>query len=179
GVGIFAALAAVGLLAVLIYTVAPLRKSAKKGFSAVFGNSRLVRSISSARFSASMAMTLKSGLDIDESLELALKFAPNKQTAAKIENARAAIAEGATFNEAVLATQILSPLHCRMLALSFKTGTTDEIMERIAEKSEEEAGVAIAALVGRIEPTMAFIVAALIGVVLLSVMFPLLAVIGA
>jgi type IV pilus assembly protein PilC len=65
-----------------------------------------------------------------------------------------------------------------MLALSFKTGSTDDIMELIAEKSEEEAAVAIERLIGRIEPAMAFVMSLLIGLVLLSVMFPLLAVMG-
>jgi type IV pilus assembly protein PilC len=123
-----------------------------------------------------MAMTLKSGLDIDESLELALTFAKNKKTADKISRCRAAVAEGKTFNDAVLETRILSPIHCRMLALSFKTGSTDEIMELIAEKSDEEAVASIEKLIGRIEPAMAFVMSLLIGLVLLSVMFPLLAV---
>jgi len=137
-----------------------------------------MQSLLAARFSASMAMTLKSGLDIDESLELALTFATNKQSAEKISQCRQAVSAGRTFNDAVLETRILSPVYCRMLALSFKTGSTDEIMELIAEKSEEEAAVSIETLIGRIEPAMAFIMSLLIGLVLLSVMFPLLAVMG-
>jgi type IV pilus assembly protein PilC len=112
-------------------------------------------------------------------LELALAFAPNAQTAEKISNCRKAVAGGSTFNDAVLETRILSPVHCRMLALSFKTGSTDEIMELIAEKSEEEAIIGIETLIGRIEPAMAFVMSFLIGLVLLSVMFPLLAIMGA
>jgi type IV pilus assembly protein PilC len=176
--GIAFGVAGVVAFAILVMSVCGLREGLKSVAAQVFGNSALFTSLAEARFSASMAMTLKSGLDIDESLELALKFAPNKRVAEKIETCRASVAEGKTFNDAVLETRILSPLHCRMLALSFKTGTTDEIMELIAEKSEENAGNAIASLVGKIEPAMAFVVSVLIGLVLLSVMFPLLAVMG-
>jgi type IV pilus assembly protein PilC len=172
---IFVGLAAIILLVLLTCKVPALRESAKSTFTQLFGNSRLIQSLSAARFSASMAMTLKSGLDIDESLELAQTFAKNKRVYHKIAKCREAVAEGATFNDAVLQTQILSPIHCRMLALSFKTGSTDEIMELIAEKSDEEAAIAIEKLVGRIEPAMAFVMSLLIGLVLLSVMFPLLA----
>jgi type IV pilus assembly protein PilC len=51
-------------------------------------------------------------------------------------------------------------------------------MELIAEKSDEEAALALEKLIGRIEPVMALIMSVLIGLVLLSVMFPLLAVMG-
>jgi len=162
----------------ITYKTDALRECTKRTFSRLFSNSKLMRSLLTARFTASMAMTLKSGIDIDESLELALTFAPNKQAAEKIRQCRQAVSEGRTFNDAVLETQILSPIYCRMLALSFKTGSTDDIMELIAEKSEEEASVSIETLIGRIEPAMAFIMALLIGLVLLSVMFPLLAVMG-
>jgi type IV pilus assembly protein PilC len=178
-VGFFAGLAAVVVLAVVCYKVTAVREKFKGAFSQMFGGTRLLRSLSAARFSASMAMTLKSGLDLDESLELAQSFAKNKQAYNKIEACRNAVAAGRTFNDAVLETAILSPVHCRMLALSFKTGSTDEIMELIAEKSDEEAAVAIETLIGRIEPAMAFIMSLLIGLVLLSVMFPLLAVMRA
>ncbi|MCL1831527.1 MAG: type II secretion system F family protein [Oscillospiraceae bacterium] len=176
---ILAVIAAIAIVIFVTYKVGALRNAFKSAFSHLFGNTRLLRSLSAARFSSSMSMTLKSGLDIDESLELALAFAQNRQTADKINECRRVIASGRTFNDAVLETRILSPIHCRMLALSFKTGSTDEIMEVIAEKSDEEATLAIEMLIGRIEPAMAFIMSLLIGLVLLSVMFPLLAVMSA
>jgi type IV pilus assembly protein PilC len=171
--------AAIVILVFITYKVDSMREGIKRVLSGLFGNSRIVKSLLTARFTASMAMTLKSGLDIDQSLELALTFAPNKQARQKIAQCKQAVSDGKTFNDAVLEAQILSPIYCRMLALSFKTGSTDEIMELIAEKSEDEAAVSIETLIGKIEPTMAFIMALLIGLVLLSVMFPLLAVMGA
>jgi type IV pilus assembly protein PilC len=167
------------LLIFVIYKTDKLREAVKGTFAVMFENSKLMQNLLAARFSASMAMTLKSGLDIDESLELAMSFAPNKQSAEKIARLRDDVSQGKTFNEAVLETRILSPVYCRMLALSFKTGSTDEIMELIAQRSEEEAAVSIETLIGRIEPAMAFIMSVMIGAVLLSVMFPLLAVMGA
>jgi type IV pilus assembly protein PilC len=177
----FVILIIAGLLAVLIfiiYKTDALRECTKRMFSRMLKKSQLMQSLMTARFTASMAMTLKSGLDIDQSLELAHTFALNEQTAKKIAQCKQAVSDGMTFNDAVLEAQILSPIYCRMLALSFKTGSTDEIMELIAEKSEDDASVSIETLIGRIEPAMAFVMAILIGLVLLSVMFPLLAVMG-
>lgn len=175
---ILTVLAAIILIVFLIYKAEPMREGVKGLFSRIFKNSQLIRTLLTARFSASMAMTLRSGLDIDESLLLALTFAPNKQAAGKINQCRQAVAEGKTFNDAVMQSRILSPIYCRMLALSFKTGSTDEIMELIAKRSEEDVDISIDTLVGRIEPAMAFVMALLIGLVLLSVMFPLLAIMG-
>jgi len=163
----------------IIYKAEKLRKAFKRFFSRIMKKSRLMSSLIAARFTASMSMTLKSGMDIDQSLDMAIMFAPNKETSEKINLCKKAVADGKSFNDAVLDTKILSPLYCRMLALSFKTGSTDDIMELIAEKSEEEVGISIETLVGRIEPVMTVIMALLIGLVLLSVMFPLLAVMGA
>jgi len=176
---ILAIIAAIALIIFITYKIEPLRAFKKGLFASVFKNSRLMSALLAARFTASMAMTLKSGMDIDQSLDMALAFAPNKQTVEKIEDCKKAVLGGKSFNDAVLDSKILSPLYCRMLALSFKTGSTDEIMELIAAKSEEEVGTSIEVLVGRIEPVMTVIMSLLIGLVLLSVMFPLLAVMGA
>ncbi|MCL2638849.1 MAG: type II secretion system F family protein [Oscillospiraceae bacterium] len=175
---ILSAAALIVISAFITYKIPSWRKCAKRAFSFLFKNTRLMKSLLTARFSASMAMTLKSGLDIDQSLTLAIMFAPSLHDAEKIFLCRKAVNEGQTFNDAVLKTNILSPLYCRMLALSFKTGSTDEIMELIAERSEEEVAASIDSLIGKIEPAMAFIMSALIGLVLLSVMFPLLAIMG-
>jgi type IV pilus assembly protein PilC len=175
---ILAVIAVIVVLGFVAYKVDSLREGVKSVFAGIFTGSKLMKSLLAARFSASMAMTLKSGLDIDQSLELAYAFATNKQAAAKIAQCKRVVAQGRTFNEAVLESEILSPVYCRMLALSFKTGSADEIMELIAEKSEDEATVCIETLIGRIEPALAFIMSLLIGLVLLSVMFPLLAVIN-
>ncbi|MCL2633362.1 MAG: type II secretion system F family protein [Oscillospiraceae bacterium] len=175
---ILAVAALIIIASFVIYMTDNLRNSFKRGLAYLLRNSKLMNSIMAARFTSSMAMTLKSGLDIDESLSLALAFAPDKQTAEKINQCKVIVAEGNTFNDAVLTTRILSPLYCRMLALSFKTGSTDEIMELIAEKSEDDVAVNIETLIGRIEPIMAAVMSLFIGLVLLSVMFPLLAVMG-
>ncbi|GHU46483.1 hypothetical protein FACS1894120_3390 [Clostridia bacterium] len=151
----------------------------RAAFSEIMKNSKLSKSLAASRFSSSMAMTLQSGLDIDESLNLTMAFAQTGAMRNKIQRCRDLIMSGKPFNDAVLSSNILSPLYCRMLSLSFKTGNTDEIMSLIAQRSEDDTNEEIEVLIGRIEPVMVAVMSVLVGLVLLSVMFPLLSVMNA
>ena len=176
---IFAAIIVIAAIAAFCVFNTKVHTRIMAFFAEITKNTKLSKSLSAARFSSSMAMTLASGLDIDESLELSRVFADNSVIRDKIALCRSLITSGKAFNDAVFEAKILAPLYCRMLAISFKTGDTDTVMSMIAKRSEEDANDEIEILVGRIEPIMVGIMAVLVGVVLLSVMFPLLSVMSA
>lgn len=177
--GIFGVIIAAAAVIGLLLAGKKTNAAVKAAVSEIMKNSKLSKSLAASRFSSSMAMTLQSGLDIDESLNLTQAFAQTNAMRKKIQVCRDHIMDGKPFNEAVLASRILSPLYCRMLSLSFKTGNTDEIMSLIAQRSEDDTNEEIEVLINRIEPVMVAVMSVLVGLVLLSVMFPLLSVMNA
>ena len=63
---------------------------------------------------------------------------------------------------------------CRLLELGLRSGSGDSAMEQIARQLSEESEMALEETVGRVEPTLVVITSVLVGLILLSVMLPLM-----
>ena len=135
--------------------------------------------VATARFASIMAMTLRGGLDIDDSLAMTERITAGTGIDKKVAAVRAAIASGKTFQEAMDKGGILSAVHRRTLAIGVRTGSADDAMEEVAERCDDEATDAVESVVGKVEPTLVIIMCVIVGVVLLSVMLPLMGVMSA
>ena len=63
---------------------------------------------------------------------------------------------------------------CRMLALGQRSGAGDTAMEEVARRLDQESAEALERKVGQVEPALVLATSLLVGVILLSVMLPLL-----
>lgn len=79
-----------------------------------------------------------------------------------------------TFREALAKAQIFSNLYSRMIAVGFRSGSIDTVMKRIASHYEEETDKQLARIVSIIEPTLVIILSLIVGIILLSVLLPLM-----
>ena len=149
----------------LIYRVfAPLRRMNQKLYA--------------SRFAANMAMMLNSGYPLDESLELITGIINDEEIRSRINQCREYMQEGKSFPEAVEQIGIFDKLHCRMIRVGFQAGQTDRVMSKLAIIYEEEMDDAINRIVSIIEPSLVALMSVIIGAILLSVMLPLLSVMG-
>ena len=145
---------------------------------AVFQGRKLRKQMSSSKFASAMSMTLSSGMDIDESLEMSKKLCDN-ETINKIKKCQALMKSGETFDKAVQKTAILDPLSSRKLTISFHTGKTDEALKKIANDYTEKVNNSVDEKISRVEPALVIIMSLLVGFVLFSVMIPMLSIITA
>jgi type IV pilus assembly protein PilC len=67
-------------------------------------------------------------------------------------------------------------MEARMLVLGFKSGNLDNVMERIAADYEAQTDERLDNLISVIEPTMVAVLCVIVGMIILSAMLPLLAV---
>ena len=131
-----------------------------------------------SRFSANMAMMLNSGYPLDESLELINAVITEPEIHKKIDQCRTYMQEGQSFPEAIEQIGIFEKLHCRMIKVGFQAGQTDRVMQKLSVIYEEEMDDAINRIVAIIEPSLVALMSIIIGAILLSVMLPLLSVMG-
>jgi len=144
--------------------IAPLRRTEDK--------------ISASRFASVMAMMLRSGFPLGESLKLIGGVMGGKALAGKVEEARRSMEEGTSFPDAMEKLGLFEPLHCRMIRMGFQAGQTDVVMARLAQIYEDEVDDAITHTVAVIEPTLVALMSIIIGAILLAVMLPLLSLMG-
>ena len=121
-----------------------------------------------------MFLTLSSGLDIDQSLTMTSKMVDNTELQEKIKKCQAALEEGESFSHAVTRSELFSGVYARMIAVGFKTGNVDEVMRKVADQYEEEVDNRIEKLIAVLEPSLVVALSIIVGVILLSVMLPLM-----
>ena len=136
----------------------------------------LSRKIACSRFASGMHLALGSGLDVDQSLEMAARLVEHPEVHAQIEEIRRLTAEGSGFTEAVTETGIFSGVYERMLSIGYRAGALDDVMGRISERCDEEIEARMNILTSRLEPTLVAILSIVVGMILLSVMLPLMSV---
>ena len=102
-----------------------------------------------------------------------------KEMDEKLASCRAGIAEGQSPADALSESGLFSNRDCRLLKLSERTGSLPETLETLAARQEEESLRKIDRLVGAIEPAIVVITSVLAGVILISVMLPLMGLLSA
>lgn len=167
--------------AVLLYAGwTPFREWCGGFWQKRFGDRGFSRKFNNARFARAMAMGLGSGLPLEEALELSrllLSDIPGAVKRCKI--CAEGLRRGDSLADAMAAAGLLSRADCRMLTVGLKGGNSDRVMEEIADRLMADANEALDTAISRVEPAMVLSASALVGVILLSVMLPLMNIMSA
>ncbi len=126
-----------------------------------------------SKFTSGMSIALSSGLDVSQSMEMAKEFIDHKQLKAKITEAEKML-EDHDLATSLIQTNIVSGMYARLLKIGNKTGHTDQIMKEIADRYDQETNEGITRFISIIEPTLVAVLSILVGIILLSVMLPLI-----
>ncbi len=140
----------------------------------LFQGRGLSMSIAASRFANCMYLALSSGLDTDRSLEMAEKLIDNPYMLAKINDCKKHIRNGEPFIKSLLLSGIFSKVYSSMMTIGFKTGSMDDIMQKISEAYEEETDEKLRHFISILEPTLIVILSFFIGLILISFLLPLL-----
>ncbi len=163
---------------VIVYNLLSKTEKGKEVFTQLFSNFFLTKSFYNqmvcGRFASGMALTLSSGMDTYQSLDLVRRLVDQKNMQEKIDVCKMEIQNGAGFAEALLKGQIFSNLYSRMLAIGVKTGSVDVVMTKIAINFEKENDKKIQSFISILEPTLVIILSLTVGLILMSVILPLL-----
>lgn len=167
-------LAAVIILALIIYAIPPARSALGRAYRRRWGGRGLFGEALTARFASAMSTAIASGLGTEEAVDLAGKVVSGvKSVDEGLETSKEMLKNGARLENALSASGVFSARDSRLLSLAVRTGTADTVMADIARRSEQCALEDIDEKLSRIEPTLVVIISVVVGAVLLSVMLPL------
>lgn len=131
-------------------------------------------SVASSRFANGIALTMSSGMDTYSSLELVSELVDNEEMKKKVLGCRDALERGDNFAEALADSGIFNKLYSRMVAVGFRTGSIDNVMNKIATRYEKEIDQKLHRIISILEPTLVIILSLIVGMILLSVILPLM-----
>ena len=150
----------------------------ERGVGLVKKKSRIALAVANRRFTSVLALTLHSGLELERGLDLAAELAENAAVQERIETCKEMLEEGQSYYDAMKATGLFSGFHVQMIKTGDRSGHLGRVMEDISRDYEQEADNAIDNVIARFEPTMVAVLAVAVGLVLLSVMLPLVGVLS-
>lgn len=130
--------------------------------------------IAASRFASGMSLCLSSGLTIERSMELVTNLNDDAHFAEKLDKCMEQVREGAELTSALHAASIFTGIYSRMLSIGSKTGNIDSVMNEIAERYEEELDTRMNNALAVLEPTLVIALSIVVGIILLSVMLPLM-----
>ena len=167
------------LFALVIYVIALNKTSwGKNHRNLILYKSRRFKSIHSkiatSRFASAMAMTLSSGMDVMQALDVSGRIVEAPEFTAKVEKCKDSFAETMDIGKAFSLSGIFGGLYGRMAILGAKTGNMETVLEKVATTYQEEADEEINDLIAVVEPTLVIVLSVIVGIILLSVMLPLL-----
>lgn len=177
--GQFLAASAGWVLGALIVLGVMLYVFWRRGKLTLFQNTALSGQIAASRFAAALALLLGSGFDTEAALTEAAALTGRASIGDAAAQMLKRMQAGATLSQTLADSGLFSAFYLRMLRVGEHTGRTDKMLSEIAARMTADSGARIDRLIARIEPTIVIALSCTAGLILLSVMLPLLGVLSA
>lgn len=173
--------AALIIVAILLAAAALYFGRSRKGrrqFRAMAIHIPFIRSfmekLTACRFAGGMSLTLSSGMSPEECFMLTSDLVEEENFARKLHLCQKAIENGQELSEAFTEAGVFTGLYARMASIGDRTGALDEVMREIADRYQEEIDLRFTGIITALEPAMVIVLSLIVGMILLSVMLPLM-----
>jgi type IV pilus assembly protein PilC len=133
----------------------------------------VVRKVTMARFSRTLATLVAAGVDIITSLEITGQTAGNWVVEDALANVRQKVHEGIPIAQPLVESSVFPPMVSQMVKIGEETGELEKMLGKIADFYEDEVDAAINALTSIIEPIMMLFVGAVVGVIIIAMYLPM------
>lgn len=133
----------------------------------------IVQKATLARFARSFALALKSGVPIEQALQVVALTVDNQHIGQKVEAMRDSVARGESILRAATGTGVFTPVVLQMIGVGEETGAVDELLDEIAQLYDNEVQYELKALAQKIEPILIVFLGVMVLVLALGVFLPL------
>jgi MSHA biogenesis protein MshG len=133
---------------------------------------KIVSKSALARLARSLALSLKSGVPVEQALGVVSQCVGNSHVAAKVEQMRQAVARGESILRAAAASGVFTPMVLQMVAVGEETGAIDELLDEVADLYTNEVQYELKTLGQQIEPILIIFLGAVVLVLALGVFLP-------
>ena len=137
----------------------------------VFGP--LFRKVALSRFSRTFATLIKSGVPILGALEIVSETAGNRIISDVVDNAKENVRQGHTLAEPLMESKVFPPMVTRMVQIGEKSGSLEQLLEKISDFYDDQVSAAVKTLTSMIEPIMIGVMGFLVGGIVLAVFLPI------
>jgi type IV pilus assembly protein PilC len=142
----------------------------------VFG--KLVHKTAMTRFARTLAVLLRSGVPILESLEITSETVNNTVVSRAVKDVQEAVKRGETIHEPLATHPVFPPMVTQMLAVGEETGTVDVMLEKVADFYDQEVEATVDALTSLLEPVLIVFLGGSVGAMVVALYMPMFKIIN-
>lgn len=139
----------------------------------------LIRQMTTAQLSRSLATLLAGGITVIESFQIALASLTNRELLRSTEPALAKIREGKPFTESLAGAGWVPELAIDMIGVGERSGSLREMLDEVAGFYDAETEVKLGQLTTFIEPAILITMGGIVITILLAIYLPLLQMVSA
>ncbi|MHC4410729.1 MAG: type II secretion system F family protein [Planctomycetota bacterium] len=137
----------------------------------VFGP--LFQKVALSRFARTFATLIKSGVPILGALEIVSETAGNAVISDVVDAAKENVRQGHTLAEPLMDSKVFPPMVTRMVQIGEKSGSLEQLLEKISDFYDDQVNAAVKTLTSMIEPLMIGIMGFMVGGIVLAVFLPI------
>lgn len=135
---------------------------------------KIYRRVLQIRFSRTLSLLLRSGMNLIAALELTISVLNNRKEHRAISMSINEIRYGKSLYEALLPIKTFEPLLMSMIKIGEETGKLDEMLTKVVDIYEEETYDMMLRLTEFIQPLLILLLAGMVGIIVISVMLPIM-----
>lgn len=128
------------------------------------------------KFSMTMSTLIMSGVPLVEALEIVANVIENRIIRSAIKDCREEVMQGIPISEPLEASKVFPPMVTHMMKIGEETGTTEQMLDKVAEYYEAEVEDATKRLTSAMEPLVIVVLAVVVGGVVGAIMMPMLSI---
>jgi len=133
---------------------------------------KIIRKGMLARFARSLALSLKSGVPVEQALSIVAQTVENAYLSKKIEGMRESVERGESILRAAATTGVFTPIVLQMISVGEESGAIDDLMNEVGDLYTNEVQYELKTLGQQIEPIMIIFLGLMVLVLALGVFLP-------
>lgn len=142
----------------------------------IFGN--IIMKVNVARFARTFSSLLSAGVTVVDALDVTSKALTNTVIQKGLRDSIKSIKDGSNISDALAESKVLPAIIIQMTAVGEETGKLGEVLDKVAEFYEEEVNQITNSLASIIEPVLIVGLGGIVGLIVLSVLGPILSIQG-
>ncbi|MBX9900825.1 MAG: type II secretion system inner membrane protein GspF [Burkholderiaceae bacterium] len=135
---------------------------------------RFERSLNTARFASTLAITTGSGVPILQALQTSKETLSNVAMQAQVEEATASVREGVGLARALSAHKHFPPMLIHMIRAGEVTGELPAMLERASNQQEQDLERRALTMAGLLEPVLILAMGVVVLLIVLAVLLPII-----
>lgn len=135
---------------------------------------RFERSLNTARFASTLAITTGSGVPILKALQTSSETVSNVAMKAQVEEATNSVREGVSLARALSTSKHFPPVLIHMIRAGEVTGELPSMLQRASNTQEQDLERRALAMAGMLEPLLILVMGVVVLVIVLAVLMPII-----